>query len=753
MNIEQTIAALSAEEKVALLTGAGPWRTVSVERLGIPSLTMVDGPHGVRLEVISEGNDALSTTFPVEAAMAASWNLELVQQAARAIAGECRRAGVDIILGPGVNGKRSPLGGRNFEYFSEDPLLSGEMAAAWIQGVQSQGIGACLKHFVANEQEKNRMETSSELDELSLREMYLKPFEIAISKANPWTLMCAYNRVNGTHMAEHQELLEKLLRDEWNYHGVVISDWSAVVRKVPSVDHGVDLEMPGPGWRDSEVLQAIERDELSMESIDVRVHRMLELIEKSQTSKDGTEKPDTQSQNSHALAVELATESMVLLKNEADILPLENGSKIAVIGRFAQHPRIQGGGSSNLHPSETTSPLDALQRYFDCSFKAGYQTQNTGAQKDLIEQALSWDNDTQAVIVFIGTTDDIESEGYDRNDLQLPDNQKELLRALENADIPVVAVNMSGSAVDLRPVDKAASAIIQAWLPGQGGSEAIARIVSGEANPSGKLSESFPMELEHNPAYLHVPGNIDVVQYAEGQFTGYRHYDAKKLPVQYPFGHGLSYTQFEYMEIEIFLNGGWQPWRSQVQSSADTGVLLRQKVRNSGATSGKTVVQLYVGKIASNQTRPLMELKAFRKLLLQPGQEKWAEFSLGRQELTCFSTELGRSEVEQGDYRLFIGQSSRDIRTQADFSIGDGAFFRRALSPRNDLFDFAADPQHGAEIQRILNDIRRESNDHPLFGLFLGMPARLTEGFFPTLAISQESEQRLLDALNVAMKE
>ncbi|MBC7960376.1 MAG: glycoside hydrolase family 3 C-terminal domain-containing protein, partial [Vallitaleaceae bacterium] len=614
MDIQKIISQLTLEEKVLLLEGKDAWFLNGVERLDVPSILVTDGPHGVRL---SEGFDLKNikpaTNFPSACAMAASWNKELLSEAGRAMADECHHYGVSVLLGPGTNMKRSPLGGRNFEYYSEDPYLSGAMATAFINGVQAEGIGTSLKHFAVNDQETNRMRTNATLDERALREIYLVPFEMAVKEAKPWTMMGAYNRVRGDFACENKMLLQDILRDEWGYEGLVMSDWGAVIHKVETIRNGLDLEMPGPGFRRGEVMGAIEDGSLSMTSLDERVKHVLELIDLATTHKKEV-KADFE--KNHAVALKMAQESIVLLKNEDSILPLIGDLKIAVIGEQAIKPRFQGGGSSIMKPAFLENALDnILHLSKNVVFAKGYDGHKKEDAKSLILEALKIAEDADVVVVFVGTTDEIESEGYDRANMSLAQEHLDLLDAICEVHSDVVVVLSNGSAVTL-PFEKKVKGIVEGWLLGQAGGKAIAQVLFGHINPSGKLTETFPLTIQSTPAYGYFPGDINEVTYNEGIFVGYRYYDTKGVQVQYPFGYGLSYTSFVYNNFKM----------AKASYNKDEKVTFTVDITNTGKVFGQEIVQVYVKDTESLLVRPEKELKVFKKVKLQSGETKTIEF-------------------------------------------------------------------------------------------------------------------------------
>jgi len=728
MNIEELIAKMTIEEKIGLLAGSSFWNTQAVERLHIPSIIMTDGPHGVRLSSSTEPGGVLSnakpaTAFPIEAAMAATWNEQLVYELGRVIAEECQYYNVGILLGPGMNGKRSPLGGRNFEYFSEDPFLTGKMGASFVKGVQEGGVGTSIKHFVANEQETNRMVVSSEVDERTLREIYMLPFEMVVKDAKPWTVMCSYNKVNGTYMANNDKYLNGVLKQEWGFEGLVVSDWGAVADKVASVQCGLDLEMPGPGTRNAEVLEAYRNKQITDEQLDDHVRRILKVIRKVLEHKREVSSIDWE--RHHAIARKVAEEAIVLLKNEDAVLPLAKQAKVAVLGKFAKHPRFQGGGSSHMNPAKLDIPLDEISKFAQTVYSAGYGDEEDN--EELIKEACELAAGQDAVVIFVGTTEEIESEGFDRTDLNIPRSHTRLIEEVSKVNANVIVVVNSGSATDIGAYEPQVKAIVQAWLPGQAGGSAIANVLFGEVNPSGKLPETFPLALEHNPSYLSFPGNVNQVKYSEGIFVGYRYYDKKKLDVKYPFGFGLSYTQFEYSNLRLSSN-----------SLKDGDVLkVTVDVKNIGDRAGKEVVQVYVRDVKSSVMKADKELKGFAKVELAPGETKTVEIELNERAFSHYVEHLGKFAVESGEFEILVGASSRDIRLSGTVVFTASEDVREPLTLRHSLQEWLKDGRHADQVQFLMSQMKLDA-DNPMYPIFLGMPIRKILNFLPSFGYPRE---------------
>lgn len=729
-DVQAILDQLTSEEKVRLLCGKDAWHLHGVERLGIPSVTLTDGPHGVRLSdsMALDGSARPATVFPVEAAMAASWNPALLEQVAAAIGDECQSMGVGILLGPGVNGKRTPLGGRNFEYFSEDPFLSGAMASAFVKGIQSRGVGACLKHFAGNEQETRRFLINAEIDERTLQELYVEPFAKVLREVQPWTVMGAYNAVNGVHACQSPDLLQRILRDQLGFDGLVMSDWVAVKDKAASHINGLDLEMPGPGERDAELLAAIDAGELSQEVLDDRARRVLTLIKQVL---DHQQSVTIDWDKHHELAVQLATEAMVLLKNDAQHLPLKSGQKLAVIGDFGRNPRFQGGGSSHMTPKRLSDALSAIGQRAEVAFAEGYT--ETLVSPEQLEAAVEVARDADRVILLTGTTDSMESEGFDRSDMKLAPDHLRLIRALVEANPDLTVVLHSGSALETREFEPFASAIVQAWLPGEGGGEALARILFGEVSPSGKLTESFPIRLEHNPTFETFPGTKETVAYEEGLFTGYRYYDTKHLPVQYPFGHGLSYSRFTVEGLR------YDAEQRQVQC----------QVTNIGQCAGAEVVQLYIHDEHSTYKRPEHELKAFARVYLKPGETQTVTLQLDAHAFAYYVPHLGRFAEESGRFELRLGTSSRDIRDRLWIDIESDTEVRILPTMGDTVQDWLNDGRTApillAEMERL-----QFKESHPMYGIALGFPIPQLLQFIPHMGYDEAEAERVRERLQSA---
>ena len=653
-DIQSIISKMTLEEKAALCTGASSWSTTPVERLGIPEMVVSDGPHGVRRVADMHALNAQSlpaTCFPTASSTASTWDPQLLHAQGQAMAEEAIALKVDVLLGPGANMKRSPLGGRNFEYFSEDPFLAGEMAAALIEGIQSKGVGTSLKHFATNNQEFRRFAINAEVDERSLREIYLPAFETAVKKAKPWTVMCAYNKLNGAYCSENHELLTKILKDEWGFEGLVVSDWGAVHDRVQSLAAGLDLEMPGPKpLRVQKVVEAVRSGELELAVLEESVRRILTIVfQAAQTPKGG----NFDVESHHALAHRIASEGMVLLKNNG-ILPLQNPQHIAVIGRSAEQPYFQGGGSSNINPTKVANPyleMQARAGAAELTYAEGYPADGS-FQQSLIDEAAELARSADVALLFMALPASKESEGYDRTDLDLSPQQVSLIKAVGAVQPNSVVVLNNGAPVAMVEWIDSPAAVLEAWMMGQAGGAAVADILFGRVNPSGKLAETFPIRLADTPAFLNWPGGNGKVHYGEGLFIGYRYYDARHAPVQFPFGFGLSYTSFQYSHARL-----------SVTSFKDVeGVTVSVDVSNTGKVAGKEIVQVYVHDTQSGLVRPEKELKGFAKVALQPGETKTVSIPLDFRSFAYYHPAYRQWITEDGQFDILVGASAADIR-------------------------------------------------------------------------------------------
>ena len=665
VDVSELISKMTLEEKASLCSGLDFWHIKGVERLGVPSIMVTDGPHGLRKQAGDSDHVGLNesvpaTCFPTASALAATWNRDLVYQVGVALGEECLQEKVGVILGPGVNIKRSPLCGRNFEYFSEDPYLTGEIAKSHINGVQSQGIGTSLKHFAVNNQEFRRMVIDAVVDERALREIYLVGYEIAVKGAQPWTVMCAYNKVNGTYCCEHPYLMTDILKEEWGHEGLVITDWGAMNDRVAGLAAGTELEMPGaPNGNDEKIVAAIKAGELDEVVLDRAVDRVLTLIFKvvETLSQDFTYDP----QAHHALARRVAGEGAVLLKNEGGVLPLGKDLKVAVIGRFAKTPRYQGAGSSQMNPTKLDNIYAEVLKLTGAEYSPyapGYTKRGDQADDALIQEALQVAAGTDVVVICAGLTDMYETEGLDRDHMKMPPGHDALITAIAASHSNVVVVLSNGSPVEM-PWANNVSAILEGYLGGQAGAGAIADILYGYVNPSGKLAETFPLKLEDNPSHHYFPGGPTTIEYRESIYVGYRYFDKVGQDVLFPFGHGLSYTTFEYSDLEV-----------SSETITDQDVLtVTMRVVNTGSLAGQEIVQLYVRDVESTVFRPEMELKGFAKISLEPGEVSRVAMTLDRRAFAYYDVDLADWRVETGAFEILVGASSRDIRLSATVQV------------------------------------------------------------------------------------
>lgn len=650
--IKDIISQMTLEEKAGLTSGRDNWFTKGIERLGVPSVRTSDGPHGLRTQAgeensLAEERSAKAVCFPAACLSAASFDRELIREMGKTLGRECQALGVNVLLGPGVNMKRSPLCGRNFEYFSEDPYLAGEMGATFVEGVQSQGVGTSLKHYLANNQEHRRMDSSSEMDERTMREIYMPAFERVVKKAEPWAVMASYNRTSGLYMTGNKKYLTEILRDEWGFEGLVMSDWGAVHDRAGAVEAGCDLTMPAENT-DEEIVKAVQEGRLSEKALDKACENLLALAFRAQENR----KKDAvfTYEKDHELARRIASESMVLLKNDDGILPLHKTEKVAFIGPFAEKPRFQGGGSSHITCFQISSVTDAAREnglQILCAKGCG---DDGKTDETLLSEAVELAKGADKVVLCVGLTDMIESEGYDRKDMRMPEGHLELIEAICRVNANTVVVLQNGAPVEM-PWADLPKGILEAYLAGQAVGEALFDVLYGEVNPSGHLAESFPLRLEDNPSYLYFGGENGVVSYQEGLFIGYRYYESKKMQVRFPFGYGLSYTAFRFHELSV------EKEKLDERESVEVSV----KVTNTGSVVGKAVVQLYVAPEKVEAIRPVRELKAFDKIKLQPGETKEVLFVLEPRAFQHWNTVVHNWRTEQGRYMIQIGENARDI--------------------------------------------------------------------------------------------
>ena len=660
--VKRILNKLSLEEKIALCSGKDFWHTEAVNREELPEVMMCDGPHGLRKQEEKSDhlgiNESIKTVcYPSASALAASFDLNVLSELGDALGQECQAENVGMLLGPGLNMKRSPLCGRNFEYFSEDPYLAGKLACAYIKGLQKRGVAACVKHFAANNQETQRMNSSSNVDERTLREIYLPAFEMAVKEGKTRSIMCAYNAINGIFCSENKKLLNDILREEWGFEGFVVTDWGAKKGAAAGVKAGLNLVMPGGhGTHEQMLKESLKNHELTEEQLNTAVADILQFILDAYRNKLPNAEIDRE--KCSELSGELAAQCAVLLKNE-DILPLKKDTKIAVIGDFAKNPQYQGSGSSHINASKTICAIEMLKEREACFlFAKGFDADADKPDKKLTEEAVKIAEASETAVIFAGLPDAFESEGFDREHLDLPENQNALIEAVCKVQKNVIVVLHGGSPM-LLPWEDQVKGILCMYLGGQEVGRAAVELLYGEKNPSGKLAETWPLRLEDTPSYLNFPGVDGIVNYREDIFIGYRYYDKKKMNVQYPFGHGLSYTSFSYSDLKT----------DKITITDKETLHVSCKIKNTGTCAGKEIVQLYVKDVESSVERPVRELKGFAKIYLNPGEEKEVEFTLDKRSFSYYETLISDWFVESGEFVIEIGASSRDIRLSQSIQV------------------------------------------------------------------------------------
>ena len=676
----EILSKMTIEEKVNWTTGNSMWTMLGLKRLGIDEIVVGDGPHGIRAYKTKPGNQlfdgnllAPSTMFPSATAMASTFNEDLIHKIGKVIGNECNNYEVDVLLAPGINMKRSPLAGRNFEYYSEDPYLTTRCAVNFVKGVQSTGVGACIKHFALNEQENQRRFINTIVDERTMHEYYLRPFYNTIKEAKPHTIMSSYNKINGDYASESKYLLKDVLRDKWNYDGVVISDWGAAQDKVKSIKNGLNVEMPGPGEFNDEVLVALQEGNLSENELDESILPLLTLREKVLMNKNKGKKADLSF--GHNVAYEVSKEGIILLENDG-ILPLKKNTKIGVIGTFAKSPRINGGGSATLKPFKLENPLEELQKRYEVSYCDGYDEENT--TEHLLSEVAKISQLNDVLIYFTGTTENLETEGKEREHMNLPEGHIRVMEEINNYNKKVIVILNNGGALDLSPVNNA-NALIEAWFLGSANGKALIEIISGEVNPSGRLSETIPLCIENTPHYGTFPAKEDNVNYAGDIINnGYRYYDTHKYPVRYPFGYGLSYSSFEYSSMEI----------SHKSFTENEQIKVSVSVTNTSGRAGHEVVQLYIGHEDSYYPRPTKELKSFKKIYLEPNQVKRVSFIITEDDLSIYSSDFSDFRAETGIYTISIGKNIQDVQFRKKVKFNSIKPFRKNLTLEHPLKNF-----------------------------------------------------------------
>lgn len=753
--VKSLVSRMTLEEKAGMCSGADFWHLKSIERLGIPQVMVTDGPHGIRKQSAQADHLGInesekSVCFPAGCATASSYDRSLLTTLGETIGRECQAMGVATILGPAMNIKRSPLCGRNFEYYSEDPLVSTELAAAMITGVQSKHVGTSAKHFLANNQEKRRMTNSSEVDERTLREIYLASFEGAVKKAKPWTVMNSYNRINGAFVGDSKEYLTDILRDEWGFDGYVVSDWGAVNDRVQALKAGLDLEMPSSnGINDKLIVDAVQNGKLEETVVDQACERILDVIFRYTENRDETAVFDYE--KDHATAAEMEAECAVLLKNDDQILPLRKNSKIAFIGKYAKEPRYQGGGSSHINSWKVESALEAVKDIAGVTFSRGFDDAEDIVDEKLQEEAVKAAQEAEIAVVFAGLPDNFESEGYDRKHMNLPDCQNTLIERIASVQKNVVVVLHNGSPVRM-PWKEQVKGILEAYLGGEAVGKAIVDLLFGKANPCGRLAETFPERLEDTPCYLTYGKGKDTALYQEGVFVGYRYYISRNVKAAYPFGYGLSYTTFAYENLTV-----------DKKEMDDTEILkVSVNVKNTGDRSGKEVVQLYVEAPEGEVARPVRELRGFDKIMLEPGEEKTVTFELDMRAFAYWNTQIHDWLVQDGIYRILIGCNAEEMLLEEAVTVHGTKAVPRIYSMNTCMGELMSDPHAQAVMGPFLqgmqntdaqkmadaqeNDTSGAVNDEMMNAMMEDMPLRQLISFVPDL--KREMLEQLLAALN-----
>lgn len=754
--IKNLISKMTLEEKAGMCSGADFWHLKGIERRGIPSVMVTDGPHGLRKQ--SENADHLginesekAVCFPAGCATAASFDRKLLKKLGETIGHECQAMNVSTILGPAMNIKRSPLCGRNFEYYSEDPLLSTELAAAMIEGVQSQNVGTSPKHFLANNQEKRRMTNSSEVDERTLREIYLASFEGAIKQAKPWTVMNSYNRINGKYVADSKEYLTDILRDEWGFEGYVMSDWGAVNDRAEGLKAGLDLEMPSSnGINDRLLVQAVQEGNLDEKVLDESCERILNIIFRYTENRDESATFDYEAD--HQTASDIAQECMVLLKNEENILPLCADKKVTFIGKYAEQPRYQGGGSSHITSWKIEAALEAVKAIAEVTYAQGYEDNQDIVINSLQDEAVKAAQNADVAVVFAGLPDNFESEGYDRKHLNLPDCQNELIDKIAEVQENVIVVLHNGSPV-LMPWKDKVKGILEAYLGGQAVGRAVVNILYGKANPCGRLPETFPVRIEDTPSYLTYGKGNDHAYYQEGIFVGYRYYTSVGREVLFPFGYGLSYTEFTYSDLEL-----------DKKEMLDNEVLtVYVKVKNTGNMTGKEVIQLYVSPEEGDVVRPIRELRGFDKIELAPGEEKTVTFTLDMRAFSYWNTEIHDWFVTAGEYHIQIGKNAQKMVLEETVQVKGTKMIPKTYSLNTCLGELMRDEKAQAVMGQFMTEMAQETgavemqtqqensesgavNADMMAAMMEEMPLRQLLSFVP--GMKREMLEQLLAALN-----
>ncbi|KAK8880476.1 hypothetical protein M9Y10_003151 [Tritrichomonas musculus] len=730
-DVKALICQMSVEEKANFCSGVDNWHLFSLPRLNIPEIMVCDGPHGLRKQDEtcdqSEINSSVKAIcFPTASATACCFNTKLLEEMGQTLGDEALHEKVGIVLGPGCNIKRSPLCGRNFEYYSEDPLVSTKAAASFVKGIQSKNVGACMKHFACNNQEDRRGSISADVDERTLREIYLASFEGAITESHPWSIMCSYNRINGVYSADNEWLLTKVLRDEWKFDGIVMSDWGATNDRVKGCKAGLELQMPGPcNWFNQQIAKSVKEGILDEKILNRCAERVVDVIFRAV---DGQAQGNFDYEEHHKIAQKVGEECVVLLKNENHILPLNKTQKVAFIGPYAKNPRFQGGGSSHINTYKVTNAFEsASKNEANVIFAQGCDDETDDVNQKLLNEAIEIAKSVDAVVLFIGLPDSFESEGYDRKHIHLPKCQNKLVNEVSNVNKNIVVVLHNGSPVDM-PWIKEVKGVIEAYLCGEAVGEVIFNILYGIVNPSGHLAETFPLKLEDNPSFLDFGGHHDHVHYREGIFVGYRYYDHKQMDVLFPFGHGLTYTEFAFNNLKI----------DKDKIKDNEAIYAHVDIKNVGSVEGKCVVQLYVSDKTNYEYRPIKELCAFDKINLKPGETKTVDFKLSKRSFAFWNTEIHDWYVPTGEYEIMIGESSRDIRITGKIQVQSTTTINKTITINTVYGEVYNNPITRPLIENFLNKHPEpkkimESNDpeHELVRVMIrSFPLRLLISFF-----------------------
>lgn len=758
--ITELISKMTLEEKAGLCSGEDFWHTKGIERLGIPSVMVSDGPHGLRKQEDEADhlgiNDSIKAVcFPAGCATASSFDRDLLEELGEIIGNECQAENISTILGPAMNIKRSPLCGRNFEYYSEDPLVSSEMASAFVRGVQSKSVGTSPKHFMANNQEYHRMTSSSEMDERTMREIYLASFESMVKKEKPWTIMNSYNKLNGTYLCENKEMLSDILRDEWEFDGYVMTDWGAMNERVEALKAGCNLEMPASGGKtDKEIVDAVRSGKLDEAVLDKRCEEFLNIIFRYIENRDETVVFDRE--QDHEKARHIEEECIVLLKNEDSILPLSPEQKIAFIGKYAAAPRFQGGGSSHINSFKTESAMDALEivdgiNKENIIYAQGYDDLEDKTDDALLREAVEAAKRAETAVIFAGLPDSFESEGYDRTHMRMPQCQITLIEEVAKVQPDTVVVLHNGAPVEMPWIDKV-KAVVEVYLGGQAVGGATVNILYGNTNPSGHLAETFPIRVQDTPCYLTYGGEHDKSVYSEGVFVGYRYYASKEMNVLFPFGHGLSYTTFSYSNLMVE--------KERIRESEKLKVSV--DVTNTGNRFGKEVIQLYVAPKNSTVIRPIRELRAFDKMGIAPGETKTVTFLLDGRAYAYWSTEIHDWHVESGEYEIQIGKNAQDIVLSRTVYVESEHTIPKVFTLNSTLGEILADPKGKAVFEQAMSGMAgsdaQEAEAQALEGdgeaisaemmaaMMEAMPLRQMISFVP--GVTKEALTSLVNVLN-----